>query len=87
MTVTISLPAQTEALLLARATASGKDVPTLILEAVEEKFAAANAASMAGQKPAGDLDQILDEFFEANPGEIPVLPSDFSRADIYADHD
>lgn len=38
MTLTIDLPAETERQLLARATATGKDVATLVREAVEEKL-------------------------------------------------
>src|SRR5437667_8978164 len=37
MTITIDLPAETEGKLLARALATGKDVSTLVREAVEEK--------------------------------------------------
>jgi hypothetical protein len=38
MTITIDLPAETERRLLARALATGKDVSTLVREAVEEKL-------------------------------------------------
>ncbi|HUY33872.1 MAG TPA: hypothetical protein VMV69_14080 [Pirellulales bacterium] len=40
MTLTIDLPAETERKLLAQAAATGKDVATLVREAVEEKFRA-----------------------------------------------
>ena len=40
MTLTIDLPAETERELLARAAATGKDVATLVREAVEEKLRA-----------------------------------------------
>lgn len=33
-----------------------------------------------------EFDRILDEL-AAGPEDIPPLPSDFSRADIYLDHD
>lgn len=33
-----------------------------------------------------DLDRVLDELATDDEG-LPVLPSDFSRADIYLDHD
>ncbi len=45
MTVNISLPPETEAKLRDRAAATGKDVSTLIREAVEEKFSAANGSN------------------------------------------
>jgi hypothetical protein len=38
MTLTIDFPAETERKLLARAAATGKDVATLVREAVEEKL-------------------------------------------------
>ncbi len=38
MTITIDFPPETEKKLLARAAATGKDVSTLVCEAVEEKF-------------------------------------------------
>lgn len=38
MTITLSLSAETESRLRDRAAATGKDVPTLIREAVEEKL-------------------------------------------------
>jgi len=38
MTITIDLPAETEGKLPARALATGKDVSTLVREAVEEKL-------------------------------------------------
>jgi predicted DNA-binding protein len=34
-----------------------------------------------------DLDAALDQFFTENPEVLPSLPADFSRADIYLDHD
>jgi hypothetical protein len=40
MTLTIDLPPETEQKLLARAAATGKDVATLVREAVEEKLRA-----------------------------------------------
>jgi len=39
VTVTISLPPNTEAKLLSQAAATGNDVPTLVREAIEEKLA------------------------------------------------
>jgi hypothetical protein len=87
MTVTISLPAVTEELLRSRAATSGKDVSTLILEAVEEKFAPSNGAALVQSQSPEEFDRLLDEFFEANPETLPGLPVDFSRADIYVDHD
>jgi len=36
---------------------------------------------------ARELDEALDKFFAKHPDQTPALPSDFSRADIYNDHD
>jgi hypothetical protein len=44
MTLTIDLPAETERELRARAAATGKDVATLVREAVEEKLRATTPA-------------------------------------------
>lgn len=87
MTVTISLSPQTEARLREQAALFGKDMSTLIRETLEEKFALSNATGIVNLQPAEDFDQALDEFFAANPERLPALPTDFSRADIYADHD
>jgi hypothetical protein len=34
-----------------------------------------------------ELDVALDNFIAAVPVELPALPSDFGREDIYFDHD
>lgn len=33
------------------------------------------------------FDKLLDDFFAKHPERLPALPDDFSRADIYYDHD
>lgn len=38
------------------------------------------------QMSLAEIDQILDELAEGSE-HLPSLPSDFSRKDIYADHD
>jgi predicted DNA-binding protein len=85
MTVTISLPAQTEAELRRQAVQSGKEVSTLIREAIEEKLAA--TGQFSAPQTTADFDKELDEFFASNPEKLPPLPADFSREDIYLDHD
>jgi len=87
MTVTISLPPDSEARLREQAAAAGKDVSTLVREAVEEKLAATNGAKIQPVPSADDFDKALDEFFAENPEKLPSLPADFSREDIYSDHD
>ena len=84
MTVTISLPPATEAKLRSRAEATGKEVSALVVEAIQEKFGDQVGADA---QSATDFDQALDEFFAANGEALSPLPENFSRADIYSDHD
>ena len=51
MTVTLTLLPETEAKLRERAAASGKDVSTLVREAVEEKLSAVDAGISATDMP------------------------------------
>jgi hypothetical protein len=83
MTVTISLSPTIEAKLRSQAAVTGKDVTALVVEAIQQKFGDA----VADVQSADDFDRTLDEFFAANPEPLPPLPADFSRADIYSDHD
>ena len=87
MTVTIALTAETEAKLRERSAATGKDVTALVREAIEEKFSPVGEVGEDGQLSPEELDRVFDEFFAANPEKMPSLPVDFSRADIYEDHD
>ncbi len=34
-----------------------------------------------------EFEKMLDKFFAEHPEALPALPADFSRADIYHDHD
>ena len=43
-------------------------------------------AEPASSSDPAELDRLIDEFSEPIPGARP-LPADFSRADIYSDHD
>jgi hypothetical protein len=59
----------------------------LPLNAYLEQFVQANNHSAAQDAVAlAEFDKILDELAAGPPG-APTLASDFSRADIYADHD
>jgi hypothetical protein len=84
MTVTVSVPPTTEARLRSHAAAPGQDVSTLVVEAIEQKF-----GGIAGGRAqsAAEFDQTLDKFFAVNAETLSPLPADFSRADIYSDHD
>ena len=47
----------------------------------------AEIQSCNGQPTEEDLDAMVAEFAAIIPADVPPLPADFSRADIYADHD
>jgi predicted DNA-binding protein len=51
MTITLSLSPETGTKLRERAATTGKDVPTLIREAVEEKLASEGKASLPSDLP------------------------------------
>jgi hypothetical protein len=59
----------------------------LPLNAYLEQFIQADDHAAAQHRVSlAEFDKILDEL-AARPGGAPILPADFSRADIYADHD
>ena len=77
MTTTIQVDPQTAQALADHAARVGLSVQ----EYLKKHFAAAN-----GSQPVTDVDRWLDELIEGLP-DLPLLPSDFSSRDIYADHD
>jgi hypothetical protein len=95
MTLTVHLPDDLERRLRERASRDGRAVEEYVVGLIERD--AAGPASDRGveasgfhaaQAPAltdGEFEQLLDEL-ASGPG-LPRLPADFSRADIYADHD
>jgi hypothetical protein len=83
VTISVSLSPTIEAKLRSHAAATGKDLSALVIEAVEQKF----GRDFADARTADDFDRLLEEFFAANPDPLAPLPADFSRADIYSDHD
>jgi hypothetical protein len=86
MTVTISLPPEKEAMLRERAAAAGKEVPAFVAEALDRMLDVSEPPAPP-IRTAEEFDRALDEFFEENPEKLPSLPEDFSREDIYFDHD
>jgi hypothetical protein len=82
--VTIDLDSNTEQRLRAKAILSGQT-----LEAYLEQLAGQDArgqnGSMASPLSDEEFDRLLDDL-STGPA-MPVLPGDFSRADLYADHD
>ena len=62
--------------------AAAQHVP---LDIYLEQFVQADHVSLNGVSSLEEFDAILDEL-AATPLNAPPLPADFSRADIYADH-
>ena len=66
-----------------RAQAAERCMP---LDAYLEQFVEAEpAGALNGTISLDDFDRVLDELAAA-PTNAPSLPADFSRSDIYADH-
>ena len=57
---------------------SDQQVVRLRIEVVE-------APPASGRLRAEEFDAILEEIAADAPGDVPVLPADFSRADCYGD--
>jgi hypothetical protein len=94
MTLTVYLPDDLERLLRERASRDGQPVEQYIVALIERDAArrpsgqgVVASSLQAGQAALsdGEFEQLLDEL-ASGPG-LPHLPADFSRADIYADHD
>ena len=95
MTLTVDLPDDLERRLRERASRDGRPVEQYVLELIERDAAGPGnglgveaSGLYTGQAPAlsdAEFEHLLDEL-ESGPG-LPHLPADFSRADIYADHD
>ena len=95
MNLTVQLPDDLERRLRARASRDGRAVEEYVLGLIERDADGAGngrdvdtACSYAGQAPAlsdDEFEHLLDQLTSASG--LPHLPADFSRADIYADHD
>lgn len=72
---------ETAEALTARAKALGISIDTLLNKLLSEVEPASSELLTAA-----DVDQILDEL-SADADSVPPLPADFSREDIYFDHD
>jgi hypothetical protein len=80
MNLILHLPAETEAKLLERARASGKDVEALALEALSEQLAVDDRSPML---PHDVWHARLDAMLVSMPRRNP--DADFSRETIYGD--
>jgi hypothetical protein len=78
MNLIIHLPAETEAILLQQARATGKEVETLALEALSEKLCSDSPSPMLA---LAEWHARLDAMIESMPHGNP--DADFSRDSIY----
>src|SRR5436305_6154543 len=95
MTLTVHLPDDLERRLRERASRDGRAVEEYVLKLIERDAAGPgngpvvdDSGVQPGQGPAlsDDEFELLLDGLASRPG-LPRLPADFSRADIYADHD
>jgi hypothetical protein len=66
-----------------RAQAAARRMP---LDVYLEQFVEPESAAASGAVSLEEFDRVLDELAALPPGP-GSLPADFSRADVYADHD
>jgi hypothetical protein len=87
MTITLSLAPDAERRLRERASENGQTLEAYLQQLIERETSGAGAASeLEPLLSLEEFDRLMDEVSEGLP-PLPPLPADFSRADIYADHD
>jgi hypothetical protein len=89
MTLTLNLAPEIERRLRERAAESGQPLEGYVQQLIERE--AGDSGTLTPPREQAPLtleefDRLLDEVSEGLP-PLPPLPADFSRADIYADHD
>jgi len=87
--VTIELAPDTERKLREKAAGYGKSLESYLEELAEREVLGTNSAALPVAEREISLDEfdlLLDELSEGLP-LLPSLPADFSRKDIYVDHD
>ncbi len=82
MTMQLRIPPALETRLQAEASARGKDVEAIVVDALLEKFGDA-ANGNETRLSAEELDLAISDLAFGGPS----LPANISRADIYSDHD
>ncbi len=95
MTLTVDLPDDLERRLRERATCHGRVMEDYVLGLIERDAADSDSGGIeaacglqSGPDPGlsdSEFEALLDQL--AFGPTLPRLPTDFSRADIYADHD
>ncbi len=84
--MSISISPELERRLIEQATAAGySSVESYLIAIVSREGEAGLAESVVVPPTGAELDALLESLAFDEP--VPPLPADFSRADIYADHD
>jgi len=89
MVVILNLSPETEKYLREKAAQSGQILEDYLSALLERETRTANGSTGTGtaaQVSAEEFDRLLDALSEGLPS-LPTLPADWSRADLYADHD
>jgi hypothetical protein len=84
MTIQFQVPPALETRLLAEAAARGEDVETVVVSTLTEKFGTESHVGV--DRPRFSVQEFERALFQLE-FDGTGLPSDFSRADIYGDHD
>ena len=86
MTVTLTLSSDVVRLFEEKAVRSGTTLEIYLTQLAEKDIQEGNGfPSSRPELSSDDFDHLLDEL--AAGTALPRLPADFSRADVYADHD
>jgi plasmid stability protein len=87
--ITIQLPTDTETKLRQKAAASGKSLESYLQDLAQRdaREDSDSAALSDGESISlAEFELLLDELSRNEP-PLPALPAEFSRSDIYGDHD
>jgi hypothetical protein len=89
MTVILNLAPDVERTLAEKAARAGQTLAVYLQQLAERDAHGKNGVGQAVSPPPAlsleEFDQLLEELAEGPT--LPHLPADFSRADVYADHD
>ena len=88
MSITLNLPPETEQRLREKAAKHGQTVEAYLEGLAREETRSRNGTNLPSTPPLdpAEFDRQLDELSRGLP-PLPPLPADFSRADLYADHE
>ncbi|HJT32546.1 MAG TPA: hypothetical protein VJ783_10925 [Pirellulales bacterium] len=84
MTITVTLPLEVAGPLAAKALSSGLTLEAYLTTLAERDVSTGNGAAIPHNLSTDEAERLLDEL--TTGPVLPHLPADFSRADIYADH-